>query len=47
MKKQKNVIETLENLEEIWDEYQVYNNDEIDMPKNQMKIKLEAGESNE
>ena len=47
MKKQKNVIETLENLEEIWDEYQVYNNDEIDMPKNQMEIKLEAGESNE
>ncbi len=47
MKKQKNVIETLENLEEIWDEYQVYNNDEIDMPKNQMKIKLEARESNE
>lgn len=47
MKKQKNVIETLENLEEIWDEYQVYNNDEIGMPKNQMKIKLEAGESNE
>lgn len=40
MKKQKNVIETLENLEEIWDEYQVYNNDEINIPDDHMKIKL-------
>ena len=44
MKKQKNVIETLENLEEIWDEYQVYNNDEMDIPDYQKKIKMEAGE---
>ncbi len=40
MKKQKNVIETLENLEEIWDEYQVYNKDEINIPEDRVKIKL-------
>lgn len=39
MKKQHNVIETLENLEEIWDEYQVYNNGEPDMPREQIRIK--------
>lgn len=39
MKKQQNVIETLENLEEIWDEYQVYNNDEIDVPDDHMQMK--------
>ena len=31
MKKQKEVIRTLETLEEIWDEYQVYNKDELNM----------------
>lgn len=31
MKKQKSVMATLEELEQIWDEYQVYNNDEINM----------------
>ena len=30
MKKQKEVVATLETLEKIWDEYQVYTNDEID-----------------
>lgn len=29
MKKRGDVIQTLENLEKIWDEYQIYNNDEI------------------
>lgn len=29
MRKQKEVVATLESLEKIWDEYQVYNNDEI------------------
>ena len=29
MKKQKDVVETLEMLEQIWDEYQVYSNDEL------------------
>ncbi len=31
MKKQREVITTLETLEEIWDEYQVYNKDELNM----------------
>lgn len=31
MRKQKEVTATLENLEKIWDEYQVYNNDEINL----------------
>ncbi|MGN0398626.1 MAG: MurR/RpiR family transcriptional regulator [Blautia sp.] len=31
MRKQKEVIATLEDLEKIWDEYQVYKNDEINM----------------
>lgn len=30
MKKQREVVGTLESLEKIWDEYQVYNSDEID-----------------
>ncbi|MBP3544171.1 MAG: N-acetylmannosamine kinase, partial [Lachnospiraceae bacterium] len=48
MKKQQNVIETLENLEEIWDEYQVYNNDEIDIPDDHMQMKLKQfGDSDE
>lgn len=29
MKKQKEVVSTLETLEEIWDEYQVYSGDEL------------------
>src|SRR5699024_9316815 len=35
MRKQKEVVERLESLEKIWDEYQVYNNDEIDPADNQ------------
>lgn len=31
MKKQKDVIQTLEMLEDIWDEYQVYSKDELNM----------------
>lgn len=34
MRKQKEVVATLESLEEIWDEYQVYNNDEINLADN-------------
>lgn len=34
MRKQKTVVATLEALEKIWDEYQVYNNDEINLPYN-------------
>lgn len=34
MRKQKTVVATLEALEKIWDEYQVYNNDEINLADN-------------
>lgn len=40
MKKQTNVIEILENLEEIWDEYQVYNSDEINMADTKKGINI-------
>lgn len=35
MRKQKEVVATLEDLEKIWDEYQVYNNDEINVADGQ------------
>ncbi len=38
MKKQKEVARTLTTLEEIWDEYQVYDNDEIDVIDDSIKI---------
>ncbi len=38
MKKQKDVAKTLTMLEEIWDEYQVYENDEIDFIDESIKI---------
>lgn len=38
MKKQKDVVNTLETLEAIWDEYQVYNNDEIDYINDSVKM---------
>ena len=38
MKKQKDVAKTLTMLEEIWDEYQVYENDEIDYIDDSIKI---------
>ena len=47
MKKQKEVAKTLTTLEEIWDEYQVYENDEIDVIDDSIKIhyaKLEGME---
>ncbi len=37
-KKQKEVAKTLTKLEEIWDEYQVYENDEIDVIDDSIKI---------
>ena len=39
MKKQKEVVNTLETLEEIWDEYQVYSNDEINFVEDNMRLK--------
>ncbi|MBQ2902023.1 MAG: MurR/RpiR family transcriptional regulator [Agathobacter sp.] len=38
MRKQKEVAKTLTTLEEIWDEYQVYENDEIDVIDDSLKI---------
>lgn len=39
MKKQSEVADTLEMLEEIWDEYQVYENDEIDRIDDSIKMR--------
>ena len=38
MKKQKEVAKTLTMLEDIWDEYQVYESDEIDYIDDSVKI---------
>ena len=38
MRKQKEVAKTLTTLEEIWDEYQVYENDEIDFIDDSVKV---------
>lgn len=45
MKKQKEVITTLETLEEIWDEYQVYNKDELNMVGEKMELSGARGEA--
>ena len=39
MKKQNEVIDTLETLEEIWDEYQVYSNDELNPVNDKVTMK--------
>ena len=39
MKKQKEVVNTLETLESIWDEYQVYSNDEINFVEDEILLK--------
>lgn len=41
MKKQKEVINTLGTLEEIWDEYQVYSSDELNPVNDKMALKVE------
>lgn len=38
MKKQKEVVSTLETLEQIWDEYQVYSSDELNRVKNTVEL---------
>lgn len=38
MKKQTEVVNTLESLERIWDEYQVYNKDEINPAQEEVKL---------
>ena len=39
MRKQTEVVNTLETLEKIWDEYQVYSNDEINYVDNDVILK--------
>ena len=38
MKKQDEVVGTLETMEQIWDEYQVYSKDELDMVKEKVEL---------
>ncbi|MCI5621531.1 MAG: MurR/RpiR family transcriptional regulator [Lachnospiraceae bacterium] len=48
MKKQDEVAKTLETLEEIWGEYQVYENDEIDLIDDKIKLRYaRIGDSDE
>jgi len=48
MKKQGEVVKTLEMLEDIWDEYQVYENDEINFIDDSMKMRYaKLGDKNE
>lgn len=50
MKKQNEVITTLETLEEIWDEYQVYSSDELNFAEDKVTLTpsvLEYGEDEE
>ncbi|QOV20789.1 MurR/RpiR family transcriptional regulator [Blautia liquoris] len=44
MKKQDEVILTLESMEKMWDEYQVYSNDEINYLDDNMKLKFKKME---
>lgn len=48
MKKQGEVVQTLEMLEDIWDEYQVYENDEINAIDDSLKMRYaRLGDKNE
>lgn len=47
MKKQKEVAKTLSTLDEIWEEYQVYENDEIDFIDDSIKIRYAKLEGKE
>ena len=47
MKKQKEVAKTLSTLDEIWEEYQVYENDEIDFIDDAIKIRYAKLEGKE
>lgn len=44
MKKQKDVVATLEMLEDIWDEYQVYNSDELNHVNDTMSMSIKTTE---
>lgn len=47
MRKQKEVVKNLDILEEIWDEYQVYESDEINLIDDGVKIRYSRTENNE
>lgn len=47
MKKSDKVVETMEMLENIWDQYQVYSGDEINVVDDTMKMKLDDLENND
>lgn len=47
MKQQKEVIQTLEQLEDIWDEYQVYSRDELNQVNDKIELNHEDIEKNE
>ena len=44
MKKQKDVITTLETLEGIWDEYQVYSSDEFNLVEEKVTFNYKENE---
>ena len=44
MKKQKEVVATLETLEKIWDEYQVYSKDELNMVTDKVEFSNLGGD---
>jgi Transcriptional regulators len=47
MKKQKEVVDTLESMEQIWEEYQVYNKDEMNLIDGQVNLTFsEVGADN-
>lgn len=45
MKKQDEVVETLSNLEKIWEDYQIYNNDEINILDDRVSLHYPGWES--
>lgn len=47
MKRQKEVVDTLESMEKIWDEYQVYSNDEMNPVETAVKMRGTKGEEKE
>ena len=47
MKKQEDVITTLETLEEIWDEYQVYSSDELNLVEDKVSFTTNIVENEE
>lgn len=46
MKKQNEVVSTLETLEQIWDEYQVYSPDELNQVNDQVTMSFDVDEDN-